>query len=80
MVFQDGPIRYNVRLGDTLRSIAVRHPALRDVSLWRLLAEINNLPTDADEHGVPRAQLKRGTTLVLPSQEQIEAYNHRTVE
>ncbi|MFN8654851.1 MAG: hypothetical protein U0105_00815 [Candidatus Obscuribacterales bacterium] len=70
----DGRIRYICRLGDTLRSVAMRHPALKDVTLWKLLAEVNELTTDVDGKGTPIAQFKRGTTISLPTLEEIESF------
>jgi hypothetical protein len=70
----DGRIRYVCRLGDTLRSVAMRHPALKDTVLWKLLAEVNGMSAKLDEKGVPVAQLKRGLTVVIPSPEEIDAF------
>jgi hypothetical protein len=66
--------RYVVRLGDTLKSIAMKHPALNDVKLWRLLAEVNGLSTGVDEKGNPLVPLKRGQVLSLPMQEEVDAF------
>ena len=63
-----------VRLGDTLRSIALKHPALSDVSLWKLLAKCNNLPLTVDEKGSPTVILTRGMILQVPGEEEIVAY------
>ncbi len=63
-----------VRLGDTLRSIALKNPALNDVSLWKLLARCNNLSLDVDAKGTPVAILTRGMVLQLPGEEEITAY------
>ncbi|MBX3154116.1 LysM peptidoglycan-binding domain-containing protein [Candidatus Obscuribacterales bacterium] len=68
---EDGGVKYNVRLGDSLRSVAMKHPMLNDVSLWRLLAEKNDLPTTTDNHGIPTAILKRGTKLLMPTKQEI---------
>jgi len=65
---------YAVRLGDTLRSVAMKHPEMRDVSLWKLLADKNGLPTDVDSKGAPLAILIRGTSIVIPTAEEIEEY------
>ncbi|MBU6455834.1 MAG: hypothetical protein KGS72_28950, partial [Cyanobacteria bacterium REEB67] len=65
---------YAVRLGDTLRSVAMKHPEMRDVSLWKLLASKNGLPVDTDSKGAPLAILIRGTSIVLPTAEEIELY------
>jgi hypothetical protein len=73
---EDKP-KYVVRLGDTLKSVAMKHPALNDVSLWKLLAEVNNLPTKLDDRGNPVAQIKRGQILILPLQSQIDAFKRR---
>jgi hypothetical protein len=70
----DGRIRYVCRLGDTLRSVAMRHPALKDVALWRLVAEINNISTETDRKGVPISELKRGQTIVLPLPHEIAEF------
>lgn len=72
-----GRIKYVVRLGDTLKSIAIRHPALQDVRLWKLVAEANNLSTETDDKGVPIATLKRGLGILIPSPEEIEAYREK---
>lgn len=73
----DGRV-YSVRLGDTLRSIAMKHPDLRDVTLWRLLAEKNGLSTDTDSKGAPLAVLIRGAVLNIPTAEEISAYRAET--
>ena len=65
---------YSVRLGDTLRSIAMKHPDLKDVTMWRLLAQKNGLTVDTDSKGAPLAVLIRGTTLNIPSEDEIIAY------
>jgi hypothetical protein len=67
-------IRYVARLGDTLKSIALKHPALEDESMWTLVAQINNLSRDTDETGAPTAKLSRGTVLQLPSPSEVETY------
>ena len=66
-----GAPTYVVRLGDTLRSIATKHPALNDVKLWKLLAEKNNLSTSCDAKGNPKAILQRGSKLLLPTVKEI---------
>lgn len=79
-VSEGGPttrINYTVRLGDTLRTIATRHAALQDGSLWTLIAEINGLSSDADTSGTPTARIQRGTTLILPSSEEISEFRAR---
>ncbi|MBY0356849.1 MAG: hypothetical protein K2W82_02525 [Candidatus Obscuribacterales bacterium] len=74
----DGRIRYVCRLGDSLRSIAVRHPALNDVSLWALLAQVNGLSCAIDENGLPLEELKRGMALVFPSAEEIAIFRQNS--
>ncbi|MFN8555143.1 MAG: hypothetical protein U0103_27075 [Candidatus Obscuribacterales bacterium] len=68
-------LTYIVRLGDSLRSVALKHPALKDVNLWKLVAIINNMPTTTDAKGLPTAALIRGTSIVLPTQAQLEKFN-----
>jgi LysM repeat protein len=68
------PRTYTVRLGDTLTAIATRHPALQDASLWKLVARLNNLSVDTDVNGMPLATLRRGSTLVLPTVQQIDDF------
>lgn len=67
-------IKYIVRLGDTLKSIAIKHPVLGDVALWKLLAEANGLATETDEKGVPLSVLKRGMTILIPTVNEIDAF------
>jgi hypothetical protein len=69
-----GRSKYTVRLGDTLRSIALKHPLLQDVKLWKVLALANDLPTTTDNKGVPTTVIKRGMTLLIPTQEEIEEF------
>ena len=75
LIKTDCRIRYTVRLGDTVRSVAMRHPAMQDISLWILLAEVNELTTKLDAKGSPLAQLKRGDVIVIPSNEEIGSFN-----
>ncbi len=70
----DRAITYTCRLGDTLASIAQRHPALQDASLWKLIAKVNMLSTACDANGQPRGKLKRGKVLHLPKPDQIDEY------
>jgi len=65
---------YTVRLGDTLRSVAMKHPAINDVKLWKLLALKNSLPTTCDSKGMPTATLRRGTKLNLPTPKEVFEY------
>ncbi len=60
---------YVVRLNDTLTTIATKHPALNDASLWKLLAAKNNLPTPNAS-----AKLQRGTKLLLPTAQEIAEF------
>jgi hypothetical protein len=71
---------YSVRLGDTLRSIAMRHPDLHDVTLWPLLAKKNGLSTDTDSKGAPLAVVIRGASIVIPTREEIEMFRSNTAE
>jgi len=63
-----------VRLGDTLRSIALKNHCLQDVSLWKFLAQLNELSTGVDTKGAPIAILTRGMVLQLPTAEEIAEY------
>ncbi|HEY9867799.1 MAG TPA: hypothetical protein V6D08_01210, partial [Candidatus Obscuribacterales bacterium] len=74
---ESGRIKYTVRLGDTLKSVAIKHPALQDVHLWKLLAEVNGLSTDTDVKGAPVAQLKRGSVIMIPPPQEIEEYREK---
>lgn len=73
-----GRMKYLVRLGDTLRSIAIRHPALQDVGLWKLLAEVNNIELTAKDKGTSVGTLKRGSTLYMPTAQEIAEFRERT--
>lgn len=70
----DGRLRHVCRLGDSLRGIALRHPALRDVELWPLIAQINGMSMDTDAKGNPLAQISRGMTILIPSQTEIDSF------
>ncbi len=70
---------YVVRLGDTLKSVSMKHPLLQDVGLWKLLAEVNDMTARTDEKGVPQAALRRGMTIAIPTAEEVAAYKARTV-
>jgi hypothetical protein len=65
---------YQVRLGETLQSVALRDPLMNDVKLWTLLANLNGLSTDLDAAGHPIAKLMRGQFLVLPTQSDINEF------
>lgn len=73
----DGRMRYTVRLGDTLKSIAMKHPSLEDVSSWRILAEINKLSTETDENDNPVALVTRGSVLMIPTKNEVEEYKKK---
>jgi len=70
-------IKYTVRFGDSFRSIAMKHPALNDVSLWRLLAEKNGFSTETSAKGTPVAEVKRGMSLVLPNRDEIADFRRK---
>jgi hypothetical protein len=70
----DDHVGYTVRLGDTLKSIAIRQPQLLDHSLWVLLAEVNGLSTAVDTSGSPTCKLARGMRLKLPNKSEVEAF------
>lgn len=67
-------LHYCVRLGESLKSIALKHPLLQSVETWKLLAAINGLSTQTDARGCPLALLKRGMTLTLPTQAELAAF------
>jgi hypothetical protein len=66
--------QYSCRLGDTLISVAKRHPALGDESLWKLVAKVNNLSRQQDHQGKPIVRLKRRQILQIPSVREIEVF------
>lgn len=70
----DGRIRYTVRLGETLKSIALKHPLLKDVDMWKLIARVNNMSEDIDERGAPIVTLKRGMSILLPTHDEAESF------
>jgi LysM repeat protein len=70
----DDHVGYTVRLGDTLKSIAIRQPQLLDHSLWVLLAEVNGLSTAVDTSGSPTCKLARGMRLKLPNKSEVDAF------
>jgi hypothetical protein len=73
----DDHLIYSVRLGDTLKSIAIRQPQLLDHSLWVLIAEVNGLPTSLDSTGSPTCKLTRGMRLKLPTKSEVEDFRTR---
>lgn len=66
---------YIVRLGDTLKTIAMKHPALSEIGLWLLLAQVNELSTEVDGRGQPVAKLMRGNRIMIPTVAEIERFN-----
>jgi len=75
--YSGGRVSYSVRPGDSLKSVAMEHPALQDVRLWRLVAEVNSLPTETDMQGRPLAQLRIGQVLSIPSRQEIGDYGEK---
>ncbi len=66
---------YRVRLGDTLRSIALRDSLMQDQTMWPLLARVNGLSEQRDATtGHPTVSLSRGETVTLPTEEEIKQY------
>ncbi len=57
----------------------MKHPEMRDVSLWKLLAEKNGLPSEIDSKGAPLAILIRGQSIVIPTADEIEEYRDRNI-
>lgn len=68
---------YKVRLGDSLKSVAMRHPFVRDITLWKLIAEINKLSTATNASGTPKSKLVRGTEIKIPTKEEINDYREK---
>lgn len=58
---------YQVKLGETLQSIALNHPRMGDVRFWVVIATLNDLPTHVDQYGQPIAIIECGQLLVLPT-------------
>lgn len=75
-----GRIRYIVRLSDTLEGVAAKHPALKDASLWPLLARLNELSDEADDDDRPLATLRRGMVLNLPTPQEISQFRQAQEE
>jgi nucleoid-associated protein YgaU len=67
-------LTYTCRLGDTLMSIAARHPLLQNPALWVLIAKANDLSTEVDKQLKPLAKIKRGETINLPTVSEIETF------
>ena len=65
---------HKVRLGETLQSIAVHDPLMKDVNMWILICRLNNLATAIDVVGRPRTLLTRGETIMLPNAAEIEEF------
>ncbi|MBY0547397.1 MAG: LysM peptidoglycan-binding domain-containing protein [Candidatus Obscuribacterales bacterium] len=80
VVPQENRIRYVCRIGDTLRSVALRHASLQDVKLWELIALVNELPRDMNAKGEPSVKLVRGQTLLLPTPAEIQAWRAGTFQ
>jgi hypothetical protein len=66
---------YTVRSGETLRSIALRHPMLNDHRFWPLLAKVNALPTQIDNTGRPVELLQNGQKIFMPTHDEINSFN-----
>ena len=73
----EGRTKYVVRLGDSLKSVAMKHPMVRDISLWKLIAEINKISTAVDTRGAPKAKLTRGSEIKIPSAQEIADYRSK---
>jgi LysM repeat protein len=67
-------ITYTVRLGDTLKSVATKHPALKDVALWELVASVNEITVP--ENNASAVKLARGSKLKLPTAAEIEEFRN----
>jgi hypothetical protein len=67
---EDYQPKYVCRLGDDLKSVASRHPALRNARLWPLVAYINNLSDRQNKDRTPIEKLRRGQVLIIPSARQ----------
>jgi len=67
---------YRVRFGDTLRSIALKHPQMQDARLWTLLAKLNTISIQQDSHGAPRAMLAPGRNLMVPDAHEIKQFQN----
>ncbi len=65
---------HKVRLGETLQSIAVHDPLMKDVNMWILVCRLNNFDTAVDVVGRPRKLLTRGDTIMLPNAAEIEEF------
>jgi hypothetical protein len=75
---QDKLLEYTVRLGDSLKSIATKHPALQDVVLWELLASVNKIAVPSRDPSA--VKLNRGSKLLMPTPEQIAAFREGKAE
>ena len=65
---------HKVRLGETLQSIAVHDPLMKELNMWILICKLNNLDASVDVVGRPRAQLTRGDIILLPNADEIEEF------
>ncbi len=70
-------IKYIVRLGDTLKSVAMKHPGMQDVALWKLLGDVNNVVVTTDEKGLPVTKLSRGSMLLIPTPTEIAEFREK---
>jgi hypothetical protein len=70
---------YVCRLGDTLKTVAKRHPAIRDARMWVLIARMNNLSVETDRHGASCAKLVRGQKIKLPTPSECADFLFETV-
>lgn len=65
---------YQVRLGETLQSVALRDPLMNDIRMWKLVAHINRLSLDTDQYGKPLARLEKGQILILPTDREVAEF------
>src|SRR5262249_12240290 len=65
---------YRVRFGETLQTVALLDPYLRDAQLWKLLAHLNGLSQAVDDSGAPVSVPACGQYLVLPTKEDVEEF------
>ncbi|HEY9754393.1 MAG TPA: LysM peptidoglycan-binding domain-containing protein, partial [Oculatellaceae cyanobacterium] len=75
---QTKAIEYTVRLGDSLKSIATKHPALQDVALWELIASVNKITVPGRDSSA--VKLNRGSKLILPTPDEIAEFREEQAE
>ncbi|HEY9682745.1 MAG TPA: LysM peptidoglycan-binding domain-containing protein [Oculatellaceae cyanobacterium] len=75
---QTKAIEYTVRLGDSLKSIATKHPALQDVALWELIASVNKITVPGRDSSA--VKLNRGSKLILPTPDEIAEFREEKAE